>query len=967
MTSNKNQKMTYFIWILVYALVITLVSINTVKISPYTLFDYDDSKNAKFYMSNQIVESNGSYQVTGNDGFIVFSLDQEFTLWNGCISFEEKLDQNVTIEIFYSDDKCYFTQDDSFLINAFKGDDSIIFDLPEEDIKFIRIDVMPKMEETVPFFSLNVVEENYSNVIFALFSFSNVIAILVLMVAILLIRKFYCDLLKKGKNVDLLIIWTIVTAMFCILYGKFIRGDFVYIYSDIGRDTIDSYWPRFLLSLGFVNEFENFGYTLQKGLGEFVSDGIIRFTNPFDWIFFIIEPTKAVLVALYLKIIWISGFAWAYFKKMFSRRETILVCTILWTFSGWFILWGQHYWFATAYAYFTAILFFLEKLIDKDKSLVFMVIPLALLTGSSYYFTYIIGVFSIVYLVIRGIHKKLGLKNIVKLVVLLGVLELVAIFISAIMLYPALASFLQSSRTSSLKVSWLEMLEPRTIDYLLVFLGRILSTDFWGRGNDYTGTFNYYEMSINYASVLFVIACVYLIINKYHKRVLLFFLTCIIGVMIPLASKLIQFQAITLRWTLVFNVGIILIIGCFLEKLWNNIEKKENKILYKTLVISDTFIVVWILLLNLLGKEFAPKLKMDSDVLTKLIIFWVAVNVILILLTIKKTYNYKIVVMCVLGFVCIEQVVMNYDVINQRKAIDKSLYNLSYYNDGTEYVVDKLNLVDSSLYRINKTYMSQFYNDASAQGYNGVSSYSSTHSNELIETMNVLNIPFSFGHPNYILVSYKDRYVNQLLSVKYLISKSEQANNMYYKKVFSGSGFYVYEDLKALPFGYLYSNKLDADDFLALETIDDRSAALMLGFYSENEELEYTEVSVDENTLQRLAKSGRESLIDTNISNVKLEDDVYTATVINDTGSKAMLCVPLIYDKHWRASVDGQVVQLNKINGGLMGVELPEGQHNVNIEYICTDYMVAMWISIVSTIIYLIVIVIIVKKNTVKQ
>ena len=37
MTSNKNQKMTYFIWILVYALVITLVSINTVKISPYTL------------------------------------------------------------------------------------------------------------------------------------------------------------------------------------------------------------------------------------------------------------------------------------------------------------------------------------------------------------------------------------------------------------------------------------------------------------------------------------------------------------------------------------------------------------------------------------------------------------------------------------------------------------------------------------------------------------------------------------------------------------------------------------------------------------------------------------------------------------------------------------------------------------------------------------------------------------------
>ena len=65
--------------------------------------------------------------------------------------------------------------------------------------------------------------------------------------------------------------------------------------------------------------------------------------------------------------------------------------------------------------------------------------------------------------------------------------------------------------------------------------------------------------------------------------------------------------------------------------------------------------------------------------------------------------------------------------------------------------------------------------------------------------------------------------------------------------------------------------------------------------------------------------------------------------------------------------MDGQVVQLNKINGGLMGIELPEGQHNVNIEYICTDYMVAMWISIVSTIIYLIVIVIIVKKNTVKQ
>ena len=283
MTSKKTLKMTYFFWILVYMLIAIFVSINSVKTSSGSLFDYDDSRDTTFFMANQMEETDGSYHITGNDGFVVFSLEEELVLWNGCILFESKLDQNVNIEIFYTDEESYFNQEDSFLINAAEGEESIIFPLPEEEIKNIRVDVMPQVENQVPLFSLKVVEHNNTNVLFAIFSLNNVILILALILIIILVRKTYQVLLKKGKSTDLVIIWSVVSLMFYILYGKFIAGDVVYIYSDIGRDTMDSYWPRYLLNLEFVKEFENFGYTLRKGFGEFISDGIIKkFSQKFN-------------------------------------------------------------------------------------------------------------------------------------------------------------------------------------------------------------------------------------------------------------------------------------------------------------------------------------------------------------------------------------------------------------------------------------------------------------------------------------------------------------------------------------------------------------------------------------------------------------------------------------------------------------------------------------------------------------
>ena len=61
-------------------------------------------------------------------------------------------------------------------------------------------------------------------------------------------------------------------------------------------------------------------------------------------------------------------------------------------------------------------------------------------------------------------------------------------------------------------------------------------------------------------------------------------------------------------------------------------------------------------------------------------------------------------------------------------------------------------------------------------------------------------------------------------------------------------------------------------------------------------------------------------------------NNVFTAKLENNIDG-GMLCIPIIYSTKWHASVDGKTTETYNINGGLIGVLVSAGKHDIRLEY----------------------------------
>jgi len=785
----------------------------------------------------------------------------------------------------------------------------------------------------------------------------NNIAQIMIAIVMGIVLKYMWNKCKKGADKGYLIfLLTLLSSIFAILYFPYITGEKVYIYEGIGCATLNQYWPKYLFNTNYFHNIGNDGYTLQLGFGKYVHCIGIKFLNPFDWVFLIMDEVYALIVSLYLKIIWTGCFAWLYFRKKFKCKETALICAILWTYGGWFVLWGQHYAFASYYAYFTAILLFLELQLKKNKYAVLLPIMLAVMTGNNYYFTYMIGIFCVVYTIFTALKKAWSIKEIIFQLIKLAIAEVIAVGISFVQLYPSLDSFLHSNRTDSLKMVGEELFKPREWSYLITYVGRMLSSNIWGV-QEYSGTCNYYEMAISYSSSLVILAIVYFLFTKHWKKVLFSMIAVCVLIMLPISSKVLQFDTDSYRWTFLINVGMVLLAGEFIEAIRHEIKENNLNKIYKVVIISNIVVVALLLVFVLLSKFNIYGLKLDKIAVVQICIIWGILDLIVIFQKIKKSVTWECVIPAILMFICVEQLFMNYYVVNNRMEISSYSLENGYYNDSTIDIVEDIKLRDSSLYRLNKTYYSVFYDDAYAQGYNGVSIYASTNSSSLHNFIKNLEIENLNNHQNYISIKASDVFVNELLAVKYLIAETPIVPQDGYIEVFRKDNLVLYQDINALPFGYLYTEQLDMEQYSLLEGTENKSLAMMLGFYFEEKIDGYEIANLSTADWKDKAKVGREKLRDTHIYDVKLDKNIYSAKVVNDSEANAMLCVPLIYSDRWNAIINGESVKTYMINGGLVGVEIPTGEYVVEIAYNAADYDIALIVSIISIVLYSIFIV----------
>lgn len=241
-----------------------------------------------------------------------------------------------------------------------------------------------------------------------------------------------------------------------LLYSRYIFGDSVYIYCDLGSDTDTQYIPFYVdlvnsISSGSISLW-NFNY----GLGV---SSMMTPTWLFDIFNLILIPTAlifgtsviplALAVIQVMKII-LSAFLFDMFLRYYCKNPYArIIGSLLYAFSGFMMLWGAHYWFSTAVVWLSLLLFLLERAmqLQSPKRLLILAISFGFLFLWGIYVTFMITVFLFFFGVFRLAYlcSPFKAKDYFRKMLLLVVSVVVGILIASVVVFPVVDSLIFSS------------------------------------------------------------------------------------------------------------------------------------------------------------------------------------------------------------------------------------------------------------------------------------------------------------------------------------------------------------------------------------------------------------------------------------------------------------------------------------------------------------------------------------------
>lgn len=189
----------------------------------------------------------------------------------------------------------------------------------------------------------------------------------------------------------------------------------------------------------------------------------------------------------------------------------------------------------------------------------------------------------------------------------------------------------------------------------------------------------------------------------------------------------------------------------------------------------------------------------------------------------------------------------------------------------------------------------------------------------------------------YISVPYDNYYINTLLGVKYLFIKDMASPPSQYTVIEQVGNIYVCQNNQPLFFGYLYHQALSHDGYDRLST-EQKAYDMTSGFYltkSENEsDLLSQYAAIDTSSLcAEQADLALEQLQKESLYDISYVDHELSGKINNTEIADAMLCLPVFYDNRWTAYIDGKKVTAYNINGGLTGISISPGVHEIRLIY----------------------------------
>jgi uncharacterized membrane protein YfhO len=594
---------------------------------------------------------------------------------------------------------------------------------------------------------------------------------------------------------------------------------------------------------------------------------------------------------------------------------------------------------------FTFLLFAVEKAISRSRW-IYIPLAIALIGLVTVFHLYLSAVLLSLYVPMRLVEIY-GWKPWVlsRVSAQLAAVAFLGIGLAAIICLGSAYSILNSPRGSGTIANFTWGPTPSVFQlesplYYVTAALRPFSTDMVGTGDEFRGWENYFEAPMSYCGLLSLLMVPQAFIGATRRQRILYglFLSFIVvPVVFPWFRYLFWgFQGGYFRAFALFSIfGII---ALSMTAFSRYMERRSFGRL--TLVVS---------LLGLLGVLYLPINEIQALINHELrqvaAIFLILYATLLITGQIVKRQSIAGWIILILA--AIEVIHFDRITVNRPTVTKQELNERVGFNDETVDVIRDIKTSDNSFFRITKTWGSgsatrPSFNDAMVFGYYGTLSYSSFNNLDYIKFLLATDAissadiatdaqwsPGLMGHP----------LLSTFACEKYVITENpvpfQAAEHLEFVRRYGN--IYLFYNRPFLPFGLVFNRYIPEDIFLHLGSSVKPQALLHAVVLSEQNAAhkpELSQLTLDELKQQMSETSLADALAERRATALSIRS--FRQTRIDGTvrvNQKGIVVFQTPFDAGWHAFIDSRAVPVLKVDAGLLGVALEDGEHRIELRY----------------------------------
>ena len=333
---------------------------------------------------------------------------------------------------------------------------------------------------------------------------------------------------------ELLLLATLSLFGLVVIYWNFYisKTYFVYNVGDVGSDTTEQYYPFYLWLIDSVRNGTLASWTFDYELGVSIQTFQTWLFDPFN---LIVVPlglllgnaklSVALTISQSIKVL-LSAFLFDHLLTRYCETPLArLLGSLLYSFSGFMILYGQHYWIGGIFPLFTATIlaFELYQEAPSVRSFLLAVAIVALQLTWSAYVSFMILLATAIYLLLRIPVRTSSFVGFLKTVALMFLPVICGFLLSCVSCIPY-ATFLmgETARTANasplterlltklgmfVHLDWIPAIFSRMVGSGLINTGAITSTPTVSSTSDigFVGSFPYEFILLGYSGGVFML------------------------------------------------------------------------------------------------------------------------------------------------------------------------------------------------------------------------------------------------------------------------------------------------------------------------------------------------------------------------------------------------------------------------------------------------------------------------------